>query len=343
MLEKKFKALGVLENVDLSDFTTLHVKALARYFVEVSDLDSLKAVLAVAKMHEVPFFILGGGSNVLFTQDFDGLVVRVAMKDFTVLQEDADTVLVRVGAGNVWTEMVDEVLSRGWCGVENLALVPGSVGGAVVQNIGAYGMEAAEVVLKVECLNPETADIEILDVQECDYGYRTSVFKTSRKDLVVLGAVLQLRKTFEPVAGYKELAAYFKDKAPETALDVAEAVKAIRRKKLPDPDKLGNVGSFFKNPVVSRIKMVNLLEDTPQIVSYPLAGGRAKLAAGWLIEAVGMKGKRVGDAAVYENQALVLVNYGHATGKEIKALADEVAFVVKRRFGVELEPEPVII
>ena len=342
MLQNSLKALGVLENVDLVSMNTFGVKCVAKYFVEVDNPEQLKPLTDMAKANDLKVFVLGGGSNVLFTQDFDGLVIRMTGKDMTVVDENDDFVFLRIQAGRSWSQTVDDCLDRGWCGIENLALIPGTVGGAAVQNIGAYGMEVAEVVREVTCFDPQN-DCEVtLTVDECDYGYRTSIFKTQKKDWIVTSVLLALPKTFRPVVGYKELAAVFKGVTPQSATEVAQAVKAIRRKKLPDPAVIGNAGSFFKNPVVSRIKMVSLLEETPQIVSYPLAGGRAKLAAGWLIDAVGLKGKRVGDAGVYENQALVLVNYGHATGAEIKALADEVAFIVKRRFGVVLEPEPVI-
>lgn len=343
MLEQSLKALGVLENVDLVSMNTFGVHSVAKYFVEVNTSEQLKPLMRAAKDLGLKTFVLGGGSNVLLTQDFDGLVIRMTGKTVTVVDENDDFVFLRIEAGKSWTETVDECLARGWCGIENLALVPGTVGGAAVQNIGAYGMEVAEVIREVTCFDPANDAEVTLSVDECDYGYRTSIFKTQKKDLIVTSVVLALPKTFTPVVGYKELAAVFKGATPTSATEVADAVKAVRRKKLPDPTVIGNAGSFFKNPVVSRIKMVSLLEETPQIVSYPLAGGRAKLAAGWLIDAVGLKGKRVGDAGVYEHQALVLVNHGNATGAEIKALADEVAFIVKRRFGVVLEPEPVII
>ena len=343
MLENSLEAFGVLENVDLTCMNTFGVKAVAKYFVEIDNSDRIKALMHWAKDRHIKTFVLGGGSNILFTQEFDGLVIRMVADGMTVVDENDDFVFLRVDAGRSWTQTVDDCLARGWYGVENLALVPGTVGGAAVQNIGAYGMEVAEVIREVTCFDPETESEVTLAVDECDYGYRTSIFKTAKKHLIVTSVLLALPKTFVPVVGYKELAAVFKGQMPVSAIEVADAVKAIRRKKLPDPAVIGNAGSFFKNPVVSRIKMVSLLEETPQIVSYPLAGGRAKLAAGWLIDAVGLKGKRVGDAGVYEHQALVLVNYGNATGAEIKALADEVAFIVKRRFGVVLEPEPVII
>ena len=334
---------SLMHDVDLAPFTTFAVPAKAADFVEVKSLEELKAVLASAGA-EKPRFILGGGSNVLFTKDFAGLVIRMKIEGLEVVAEDETSRTIRAGAGCDWSALVDETLARGWPGLENLALVPGTVGGAAVQNIGAYGLEAAERIVSVECLDARTLETVEMPVDECDYGYRSSVFKRPEAaHLIVTAVTMTLPKAFEPRIEYKELAAYFAGAVPQTATEVAEAVKAIRRRKLPDPKVLPNAGSFFKNPVVTRTKERHLLEDMPTLVSYSLAGGRAKLAAGWLIEAVGMKGERRGNAGVYERQALVLVNHGGATGAEIKALADEVADKVWRRFGVKLEPEPVIL
>lgn len=335
--------LGVQENVELCSLTTFAVPARARWYARVESIEALQAVCAAARQCQVAVWVLGGGSNVLFTRDFDGLVLHMAITGFEVVDENDTYRFVRVGAGENWNATVERTLALGWCGLENLASVPGSVGGAAVQNIGAYGVEVAERIREVECFDPDTNAVRVMPVTACDYGYRTSVFKTQAKGLIVTSVVLALPKVFEPVWGYKELAAHFGDSAPKTAIELALAVRAIRSKKLPDPKELGNAGSFFKNPIVSRMKMVSLLEEAPQLVAYPLAGGRAKLAAGWLIEAVGMKGRKMGRAAVYERQALVLVNTGGATGAEIQALAEEVQLRVKRRFGVDLQPEPVIL
>ena len=234
-------------------------------------------------------------------------------------------------------------IESGWYGIENLAAIPGTVGGAAVQNIGAYGVEVAEHIVEVECFDPDRRAMRVLSAEDCDYGYRASRFKTTEKNLIVTSVLFALSKTFNPVYGYKELEAIFGDRRPESAKELEEAVRAVRARKLPDPKVLPNAGSFFKNPVVTRTKMLHLLEETPSLVSYPLGGARAKIAAGWLIEACGLKGKRMGQAGVYERQALILVNYGGATGAEIKDLAEEVARNVKYRFGVELEPEPVIL
>ena len=344
MTDTELKALGVVRNADLKPLTTFAVPAKAKFYVEVKSLDALRRVLSHPELSREPRLVLGGGSNILFTKDFDGLVIGMRIDFLEEIGQTEHSRTIRVGAGRSWSQTVDETLERGWPGLENLALVPGTVGGAAVQNIGAYGLEAAERITKVECLDARTLEPCVLDVDECDYGYRSSIFKSEQcADLIVVSVVLELPKVFEPRIAYKELAAVFADAKPQTPMEVAQAVKSIRRKKLPDPAELPNAGSFFKNPVVTRIQQRHLLEDMPQLVSYPLAGGRAKLAAGWLIEAVGMKGKRAGDAAVYDRQALVLVNYGNATGEQIKALADEVAGKVRLRFGVKLEPEPVII
>ena len=336
--------IDVRENVELAPYTTFGVHAVARFFAEPRTTEELTAVLRDERFLGLPRLILGGGSNILFTRDFDGIVIRPRLDELELIDENDEYRFVRIGAGADWTRTVAETLDRGWNGLENLSLIPGTVGGAAVQNIGAYGLEIAERIVEVECLNPETMQFVTLGVDDCDYGYRTSTFKHEPNNaLIVLSVTLSLPKRFEPIFSYKELAHYFGDQTPTQASEVAQAVIALRRKKLPDPAELGSAGSFFKNPVVSRIKVRHLLEDEPRLVTYQLGGGRAKLAAGWLIDAVGMKGKRRGDAGVYERQALVLVNHGQASGAEIKALADEVAAAVKRRFGVELEPEPVII
>ena len=336
--------IDVRENVELAPYTTFGVHAVARFFAEPRTTEELTAVLRDERFLGLPRLILGGGSNILFTRDFDGIVIRPRMDELELIDENDEYRFVRIGAGADWTRTVAETLDRGWNGLENLSLIPGTVGGAAVQNIGAYGLEIAERIVEVECLNPVTMQFVTLGVDDCDYGYRTSTFKHEPNNaLIVLSVTLSLPKRFEPIFSYKELAHYFGDQTPTQASEVAQAVIALRRKKLPDPAELGSAGSFFKNPVVSRIKVRHLLEDEPRLVTYQLGGGRAKLAAGWLIDAVGMKGKRRGDAGVYERQALVLVNHGQASGAEIKALADEVAAAVKRRFGVELEPEPVII
>lgn len=333
----------VEQNVSLESCNTFAVKANARFYAKVQTPEDVRSVLADPRYGSLPRFVLGGGSNILFTRDFDGLVLHVTGGTIEVTDENDSFYFVKVSAGVVWDDLVVHALKHNWYGLENLAAIPGTVGGAAVQNIGAYGVEAAERIVEVECFDPDRRVMRVLSAEDCDYGYRTSIFKTTEKNLIVTAVLFALPKVFEPVCGYKELEAIFGDRKPETAKELSEAVRAVRARKLPDPKVLPNAGSFFKNPVVTRTKMLRLLEEAPSIVSYPLGGARTKLAAGWLIEACGLKGKRLGPAGVYERQALILVNHGGATGAQIKALADEVARTVKYRFGVELEPEPVIV
>ena len=333
----------VKENVALKDKNTFHVAATTRWYGEFSSADDLKAFYDDPRFRALPKFILGGGSNLLITQDFDGLMLKSVDTSVSVTDENDAYTFVKIGAGADWTATVASLVDKGFNGIENLMSVPGTVGGAAVHNIGAYGLEIAERISEVECFDPEAGEVRVLSADDCDYGYRTSIFKTEKTDWVVLSVTLALPKVFEPRVAYKELAAVFGDKVPASAKEVASAVKAVRAKKLPDPAKIGNAGSFFKNPVVTKVKMVHLLEDDPTLVTYPLAGGRAKLSAGRLIDAVGLKGKREGDAGVSEKHSLVLVNYGNATGKDILAMAEKVKAAVKRRYGVTLEPEPVIL
>lgn len=333
----------VKENVALKDKNTFHVAATTRWYGEFSSADDLKAFYDDPRFRALPKFILGGGSNLLITQDFDGLMLKSVDTSISIVDENDAYTFVKIGAGADWTATVASLVDKGFNGIENLMSVPGTVGGAAVQNIGAYGLEIAERISEVECFDPAAGDVRVLSADDCDYGYRTSIFKTEKTDWVVLSVTLALPKVFEPRVAYKELAVVFGDKVPASAKEVALAVKAVRAKKLPDPAKIGNAGSFFKNPVVTKVKMVHLLEDDPTLVTYPLAGGRAKLSAGRLIDAVGLKGKREGDAGVSEKHSLVLVNYGNATGKDILAMAEKVKAAVKRRYGVTLEPEPVIL
>lgn len=333
----------VKENVALKDKNTFHVAATTRWYGEFSSADDLKAFYDNPRFRALPKFILGSGSNLLITKDFDGLMLKSVDTSVTVADENDAYTFVKIGAGADWTATVASLVDKGFNGIENLMSVPGTAGGAAVQNIGAYGLEIAERISEVECFDPAAGEVRVLSADDCDYGYRTSIFKTEKTDWVVLSVTLALPKVFEPRVAYKELAAVFGDKVPASAKEVASAVKAVRAKKLPDPEKIGNAGSFFKNPVVTKVKMVHLLEDDPTLVTYPLAGGRAKLSAGRLIDAVGLKGKREGDAGVSEKHSLVLVNYGNATGKDILAMAEKVKAAVKRRYGVTLEPEPVIL
>jgi UDP-N-acetylmuramate dehydrogenase len=332
--------------VSLRPFNSFGVEARARHFARIRSVDELARVLADPDLARLPRLVLGGGSNLLLTGDFDGLVLKI---DLLGRHEEpaSDTHWrVRVGAGENWHATVEALLAADRPGLENLALIPGSVGAAPIQNIGAYGLELAERFDSLTAWDVAQQREVRMDLTDCAFGYRDSVFKSALAgQRIVLDVTFALPRDWQPVTGYAEVASELKSRGSSSPqpCDVFNAVVAIRRRKLPDPAQIGNAGSFFKNPIVSREQRTDLIARFPSLVSYPLAGGRFKLAAGWLIEAAGMKGLTRGRAGVYEKQALVLVNRGGATGAEILALAREVQDKVAEKFGVRLEPEPVVL
>jgi len=338
--------LEVLENAALRPFNTFGVDAKARFLVRIGSTDELAELDNHPLLSGLKRLIVGGGSNLLFVSDFDGVVVKVDLRGLREVGETADAWLIEVGAGENWHATVETLLANDRPGLENLALIPGQVGAAPIQNIGAYGLELAERFNSLAAWDFDQHRTVRLALDECNFGYRDSIFK---KDLasgrLITLVVLALPKRWQPIAGYADVASELKHRgvALPTARDIFDTVVAIRRRKLPDPMSLGNAGSFFKNPVVSREKHGELIARFPSLVGYALPGGRYKLAAGWLIDAAGLKGATRGRAGIYERQALVLVNRGGATGAEILALAREVQDKVAERFGVVLEPEPVIV
>ncbi|MEC5405005.1 UDP-N-acetylmuramate dehydrogenase [Paraburkholderia sp. MPAMCS5] len=293
----------------------------------------------------LPRLVLGGGSNVVLTGDFAGLVLLVALRGRRILREDADAVYVEAAAGEPWHEFVAWTLSQGVPGLENLALIPGTVGAAPIQNIGAYGLEMCERFASLRAVELATGETIELDAQACAFGYRDSFFKREGRDRFVITSVtFRLPKAWEPRAGYADLARELAaDGKQPDAQAIFDAVVAVRRAKLPDPLELGNAGSFFKNPVVDAAQFEALKEREPDLVSYAQPDGRVKLAAGWLIDRCGWKGRAMGAAGVHERQALVLVNRGGARGAEVLALARAIQREVLERFGVALEAEPVCI
>lgn len=336
------EALLIKPLVDLKPLNTMAVSAKARYFTKVEKLDELRLVLDFAAREKVKPFILGGGSNLLIVNNFiDRLVIQMAFSGFVVNKTDRT---VELGAGEEWHEVVKRILALGWGGLENLALIPGTVGGAVVQNIGAYGAEVAQFVRSIKVYDPAQDAVKEFTNENCDFAYRHSVFKTEEgSGLIVLSVTLAFDEHWKPNLSYKELANAFTDVEPTPEL-IFEAVVTARSRKLPDPKVLPSAGSFFKNPIVTKEVFQELLAKFPSIVHYPLAGGREKLAAGWLIEQAGLKGVRVGAAGTYEKQALVLVNHAaEASGKELQAFSAQIQETVLKHFGVRLEPEPVIL
>ena len=332
-------------DVSLAQCNTFGVEARAAHFARITGAEQLHELLADPQLRALPRLVLGGGSNLLLTRNFDGLVIRIEIPGFEQLGARAGWHRVRVGAGENWHGTVERLLDEQLPGLENLALIPGATGAAPIQNIGAFGVELAERFDSLDAFDTVTGERVVLDSAQCRFGYRDSLFKQVPGRYIVLSVTLALPEEWRAVIGYADVENELRSRgiAQPRPRDVFEAVVSIRRRKLPDPAAIGNAGSFFKNPVVSRRQRTELLAQHPSLVSYDIGGGRFKLAAGWLIEACGLKGYVRGRAAVYERQALVLVNRGGATGAEILELVREVQDRVERKFGVALEPEPVIV
>ncbi len=342
--------LPIEHGVSLRGLNTFGLPATAHTLVRITRDADVRRVLDHPELGVAPKLVLGGGSNLVFSRDPQAVVLRVEVKGRRLLRDDADAWVVEVGAGEAWHDTVQWTLEQGWPGLENLALIPGTVGAAPVQNIGAYGLELKDRFESLDAVDLVTGRSVTLDAKACRFGYRDSVFKyagfggLAGKSLITR-VRLRLPKPWLPVLGYLDL----ERRIAETGITSPDArtifdwVCAIRRAKLPDPAVIGNVGSFFKNPIVSAEQCRDIIGREPEIVHYQLADGTIKLAAGWLIDACGWKGKSVGRAAVYERQALVLVNRGGASGAEVVMLARAIQESVYGRFGIRLEPEPVIV
>lgn len=331
-------------NKDLRAFNTFGIACLAGSFFQFSEEEELVSFIRTGKTEQSDILILGGGSNILFTRDFQGLVIHPAISGIRVEHLTNDYVIANVGAGVIWDDFVSWAVDRGLGGVENLSYIPGLAGASPVQNIGAYGTEAEDTVISVRCVMLSSGETAELTSGECKFSYRNSIFKNDLKGKAVVTAV-RFRLSRNP-----ELNLTYPDVANECELlggasldNVRKAVINIRRRKLPDPLETGNAGSFFKNPVITAEKYGEILKEYPELPGHHLPDGRVKIPAGWMIEKCGWKGKTVGEAGVHRNQALVLVNHGMARGSEIADLAGEIKKSLLERFGVELEPEVEII
>ena len=337
-------AFTLLENAPLAALNTLRVAATARWLATLRDPAALPALLE-SPAAQGPVLVLGEGSNVLFAADFPGLVLHPAFADVRVIDDDGNDATVRAEAGASWDRLVDWTLARGLGGLENLALIPGLVGAAPIQNIGAYGTEVAESIGYVEAWDRHAGRAVRLARDECAFGYRDSLFKRDAERWIVTAVAFRLSRTAPlrlDYSGVREELSAMGVTGP-TAQQVAEAVRRLRRRKLPDPAVIGNAGSFFKNPVVDAVVAGRLLDEHPTAPVFPAGAGHRKLSAAWLIERCGWRGHREGDAGIAAQHALVLVNHGHASGAELLALARSVAHSVEQRFGVRLEPEPRIV
>jgi len=338
--------LPIQYDFSLQRLNTFGIDAKAKAYLRVTSADMLSHIKHDAFLARLPRLVLGGGSNLLLTGDFPGLVLHMCTTGVEVVREDDNAVYVKAAAGENWHQFVRWTLQQGFGGLENLSLIPGNVGASPIQNIGAYGIELQERFHSLTALDLDSGETFVLDRPGCQFAYRDSVFKHALRDrAVVLDVIFALPKKWQANIQYADLGQELSARqitAP-TPQQISDAVIAIRTRKLPDPTIIGNAGSFFKNPVVSKAQRDALIGRHPQLVNYTQADGSYKLAAGWLIDQIGWKGKNLGAAGVYEKQALVLVNRGGATGQEIVELAAAIQADVLSRFGVMLEPEPVFI
>jgi len=324
--------MDIQHNADLRPFNTFGIAAKAHSLAHFSNAEEARELLEHAKTADLEILILGGGSNLLFTRDHTGLVMINDIPGIQVLEENDDHVVVRAGAGVNWHELVLDCVSNGFGGIENMSLIPGKVGAAPMQNIGAYGVELKDVFVRLHALERDSGQIVEFNKNQCEFGYRESFFKRAGKgQYIILSVDLALSKNATVNTRYGV--------TDPTIADVSKAVINIRSSKLPDPKQIGNAGSFFKNPVVATTQFEQLRSEFPKIVGYDVGEGNTKLAAGWLIENAGWKGHQEGDFGVHDRQALVLVNRGNAQGSEIKELSTRIMASIQERFGVELERE----
>lgn len=333
------------EEISLKPFNTFGIDVKARFFAEaLTEEDVIGLAVNQQEIH-LPLLILGGGSNILFTKDFNGTVMKISMKGIHIIKEDEDTVWVKASAGENWDDLVKFCVDNGWGGLENLSAIPGNAGTSPVQNIGAYGVEMKDTFFELEAFDLESKVKRIFSKEECGFGYRESIFKLQYKGrFIILNVTFSVLK--KPVlcldyGNIREELTLMTADHPGIA-DVREAICRIRLRKLPNPAVIGNAGSFFKNPVILPQQFENLKQSFPGIVSFP-QDGKIKLAAAWLIEQCGWKGKRVGDAGVHSKQPLILVNHGNATGLEILNLSEEIRQSVFEKFGIRLETEVNIV
>ncbi len=334
--------MNINKNYDLSKLNTFGIAAKAKFFVEVHNEAEFKELLDSTEFKNNQRLFLGGGSNVLFTKDFDGLVILNKLKGIEILKEDSESVVIKCLGGEIWHDLVVFAVERGLWGIENLSLIPGTVGAAPMQNIGAYGAELKNVIENVEAFDIATGEKKIFSKEECNFGYRDSVFKNKLKDKYFISAItLKLSKKEKKNLTYKVLTDHLESNNIEVknSKHISDAVADIRRSKLPDPKVIGNAGSFFKNVFITAAELNKLQKKYPDAPFFKEEDEVVKIPAAWLIEKAGWKGKKVGNTGVHDKQALVLVNHGGAEGEEILALANRIISDVKEKFGLTLVPE----
>jgi len=333
--------MNIQKNVSLEEFNTFGINKKAKYFTEATtDQDVINALNEAEKLG-APIFALGGGSNILLTQDLEALVIKINIKKIHPIKEDEDHIWVRVGAGEIWHDLVLHAISSNWAGIENLSLIPGTVGASPMQNIGAYGVEMKEVFDSLEAVNIQSREIETFNYDQCEFGYRESIFKNKFKGKYIITHVL-FRLNKKPVfnVSYGAIQATL-DQMGVTDLSlnaVSKAVINIRQSKLPDPKVVGNAGSFFKNPTIEKNQFQDLRQAYPEIPGFENETG-VKIPAAWLLEKAGWKGKTFGEIGVHHQQPLVLVNFGKGDGEAIKALSRDIQRDIQEKFGILLQPE----
>jgi UDP-N-acetylmuramate dehydrogenase len=338
--------MQILENINLKPFNTFGIDANARYFSFIENEELIPQIIKQAIFNDPNFqlLILGGGSNILLTDNFAGWVVHPTIMGIEVLKSDENKVIIRAGAGVKWDDFVEFAVNHEFCGLENLSLIPGTVGACPVQNIGAYGVEVADCIFSVEAYDFLERKFLEIPVDKCDFSYRNSIFKSAARNRYFIHHV-KFQLDTKPVlkTHYGQIAQEIAKSGLYSIRGVREAVISIRQAKLPDPELIGNAGSFFKNPVVAIEKAEEIKLHYPDLPAYPDPSGKIKLAAGWLIEQTGVKGLRIGNAGAYEKQALILVNYGNATGTEILETARFICNKVEKKFGLKLDYEVNIV
>ncbi len=338
--------MQIEDNVALKPYNTFGIEANAKHMATCTSVDDFNELRGWKNFNTSPKLILGGGSNILFTKDYDGLVIKNDFKGIELVEDDGENLVIKAGAGENWHQFVMHCVSNGYAGIENLSLIPGNVGASPMQNIGAYGVEIKDVFHQLTAVDMSSGEEVIFKLDECNFGYRESIFKNTAKDKYIITSVAyRLKRTAQFNTSYGAIEQELENMGvTELSISaISQAVINIRSSKLPDPSKIGNAGSFFKNPVVPVELADKIRKDYPNLASYPIDTAHVKLAAGWLIEQSGWKGKKLGDYGVHDKQALVLVNYGNAKGIDIFDLSEQIKVSVKNKFGVELEREVNII
>ena len=332
-------------NISLKPYHSFAGNETAHYFSVITTKENVVEVAAWSKTNNKPFLIIGSGTNLLFTKSYDGLVAKMELMGIKKISENASEVILEVGAGENWHYFVSYCVHKGWGGIENLSLIPGTVGASPIQNIGAYGVEVKDTINSVVAYDTLHAKWETFTNIACAFGYRNSLFKVNSNRYIITQVQFKLQKqpTLKTDYGVIREVLHEKNIKNPSLIDIANAINQIRTSKLPDPKKLGNAGSFFKNPTIPKLQLAQLKNQFPELVAYPISDNEYKLAAGWLIEAAGWKGVKKGNVGCYEKQALVIVSYGIESGKEVYAFSEAILQSVKKKFGITLEREVNII